>query len=145
VKRAAVVIRYGDGRGAFPRSTSVPTGAGVRSTAVVDLDRDGHADIVASNLADDTITVALADHAGGFTQPQTVAVGQHPRMVIAADLDGDERPDLVTSNMASGDLTVLLNRGLALPTPTSTPPHPVPRLNGLFDGLPASPSIRGRR
>jgi len=116
----AAYLRYGNGRGEFPRTAVVLAAPGVRSIVAVDLNGDNWLDLASANTAANSTSIMLADGKGGFLPTQQVPVGTHPRMVTAADLNGDQRPDLVVTNLKSGDITILLNEGVTqidIPTP----------------------------
>jgi hypothetical protein len=55
-----VRLMLGDGRGGFATGPSIRTGPGSWRLALGDLNRDGKADLVTSNLENDTVSVFLA-------------------------------------------------------------------------------------
>lgn len=109
--KAALYIRYGDGRGNFPTVRSVPAGRGVRHAAVADLDGNGWLDLVSANTAMDNLSIMLSDGKGAYLPTQYVPVGSYPRTVALADFNGDGRTDIAAATMMTKQVTVLLNTG----------------------------------
>jgi hypothetical protein len=124
LRRSGLYLLYNDGAGAFPRTRSLLTDAGVRHAVAADMDGDGWPDLVSTNTGADTISLLMADGRGGFLPRQNIAVGSVPRMVAVADLDRDGRLDAVVTNMRSNDLHVLLNTGRGAATEPRGDPQP---------------------
>jgi hypothetical protein len=81
------------GGGAAPsRRTSVPVGLGGAALRTADVNRDGHADLVA--LARDRVTLALGDGAAGFPSTRTFEL-PGAREIALGDVDGDGGTDVV--------------------------------------------------
>ncbi|MBA8889222.1 hypothetical protein FHW12_003465 [Dokdonella fugitiva] len=78
-----------------------------------DLNGDGFDDLIAVNLALDSVSVLLnATPAGGvlaFRPAQDFSVGSAPRAAAVADVNGDGKPDLLVANRDDGTLSPLLN------------------------------------
>jgi hypothetical protein len=113
-------ILFGNGRGIFPTSELLMLGSdsGFYTTAVGDVDGDGHLDVVAatsgwSDSGGGRVIVKLGDGKGAFTDaalsPLTVAPA--PRLVALADLNGDGRADLVLGHSKNNFLSILMNQG----------------------------------
>jgi Developmentally Regulated MAPK Interacting Protein./FG-GAP repeat. len=77
----------------------------------VDLNGDGHLDIVASNNGSGTISVLLSGPSGTLSTPTDYAVGSHPIAVVAGDFNGDGRPDIAVTVADSSAVAVLLDDG----------------------------------
>ncbi|MFO0681170.1 MAG: VCBS repeat-containing protein [Sandaracinus sp.] len=75
------------GRVASPRVAVSATGLGV-----VDLDRDGHEDVVAAASEDSRLDVLYGDAASRFTRTRTLSIPSASEVVIG-DLDGDGAND----------------------------------------------------
>lgn len=103
----AVVVMYGDGHGAFPRTAKYAAGLGVRHVVSVDLNGDGVLDLVTANTGANTVSVLMGRRDGTFAPARAIAVGKGPRAVIAQDLDGDGKPDLAVTNMTAGTVSLL--------------------------------------
>ena len=76
--------------------------------AAVDLDNDGHADLVLCNASSSTLTLLYGTAtAGAFSAPVTLQLnGRYAYAVAVADFNGDGKPDIAVA--ASGGSSVLL-------------------------------------
>ncbi len=82
------------------------------SIAVADLDRDGHADILAQSYQSSQLLVVLhGNGVGGFTIAESLATNS-AEAVATGDLNGDGKPDIVVTGtnvtsvfLGNGDLT----------------------------------------
>jgi trimeric autotransporter adhesin len=98
----------------FATPMTFPAGSGSSCVVAVDVNGDGHPDLVVANANDDTVSVLINITAPGaatpsFTAQQTFATGAYPRSVAAADVNGDGTLDLVVANSNFNTLSVLLN------------------------------------
>lgn len=104
-----------DGNGQFhdetqarmPQSTATrPAGQSnwYLSATAVDVNGDGHHDIVADGTASETSKVFLNDGTGKFSVSWESATGAH---IVAADVNGDGKPDLIEAS--SSGFSVLNN------------------------------------
>ena len=111
-------------------------GSFLRDVQVVDLDLDGHPDIVAVNQ--DGGFCGVFENLGGATfGPMTIVpVGVQPDCVTAADFNGDGFPDLVAANRALCDTA---DAGIALQIPGPPPPACPADLDG--DGIVGAPDL----
>ncbi len=133
-----VLISWGDGRGGFhPSDTLLGVGTmPYQRLRVGDVNGDGRADIVTTNLEGDSVTVLLGDGKGTFSQPagSPFPSGDSPFNFAIGDVNGDGKPDLAIVNSPGSagrggkdGLTVLLNDG-----------------HGRFRPLPGSPFATGK-
>jgi serine/threonine protein kinase len=88
-----------------------PAGAAPHAVAVGDLDRDGRADVVTANRADNSVSVLRGKGDGTFAPAVRFATGKGPVAVVVADVNGDGRPDLVTADSGGDTVSVLLGNG----------------------------------
>ncbi|MBC8353202.1 MAG: VCBS repeat-containing protein [Planctomycetes bacterium] len=104
---------YGDGTFSEPVFVPLPGGESPVAIRVVDLNDDGHADVVTANQNSNDVSVLLGGGDGTF--PSNVRIGLQggvePRDILLVDLTDDGRLDIVTANRASRDLTLLVGNG----------------------------------
>ena len=108
--QSALTVLLGDGRGGFTEANGSPFdfGTSLFHFVVVDVDRDGTMDVVATSGA--SIRVLLGDGHGAFRQAASIPVGPGAYRLAAADLNGDGALDIVTSNSESKSVSVLLGK-----------------------------------
>jgi hypothetical protein len=128
-----IELLLGDGRGGII-SPGRYFGVGHRPyerLRSADFDRDGHPDIVTTNLDDGTVTILLGDGRGGFSAAKgsPFPAGAKPWQMALDDLDGDGNADLAVipyqrdiASPSENAVTILLGGG-----------------NGSFRPMPGSP------
>ncbi|MBP7147715.1 MAG: VCBS repeat-containing protein [Acidobacteria bacterium] len=107
-------LLLGDGSGGFPDSGGMDGGESVSDVLLVDLDGDGHLDLLTSESFDlqgvpygicartsPSVLVFLGDGLGGFVHRDCLAAKDHPSTIAAADFDGDGSTDLLVGNTPS--------------------------------------------
>ncbi len=103
------------GNGVFPEPhnplADYPTGDTPRSVAISDLNADGALDLVAANLASDTVSALRNLGNGDFAPKVDYPTGSGPRFVAVGDLNGDGMPDLAVANSVANTVSVLTNLG----------------------------------
>lgn len=121
---AAVLL--GNGDGTFHHARIFPSGGSISASVVVDLNHDGHPDVVVANCAANgqfcptghgSVGVLLGNGDGSL-QPVTLydSGGLGATFVAVVDVNGDHAPDILVSNQSTcdncrGTLGVLLARG----------------------------------
>jgi hypothetical protein len=129
-----VVVALGNGDGTFQptlrlfptslnQSFGAPDPIGVK---IVDLNRDGHADVICTNSKFGTVSVLYGVGNGTFYDPLEFPGGRLPNDIALADVNGDGVVDVVTSGGGQdfSGATVLLNTSadtIQLPTSTLNP------------------------
>ena len=72
---------------------------GKNPTSIVsgDINGDGLADLITTNIGNDSLTILLGNGDGSFRDPKTLRVPEQPRAVILHDLNGDGLLDLAVN------------------------------------------------
>jgi hypothetical protein len=83
-------------------------GVGPRALAVLDLDRDGHDDLVVTTSDAPRVDVLFGDGRAGFPRTRSLALRGATEAAVG-DLDGDGRPELVLA----GESTAIVEAGAA--------------------------------
>jgi len=107
----------------FAAQKTFATLAGPESLQLLDVNGDGKADIVVSNLNSDAVSVLVNTTLPGSNAPRFAAqrsfpLGNLPAALAAVDLNGDGKPDLVAVNANDQTVSVLINTsitGIAAP------------------------------
>lgn len=111
-ERSSLTVLLGDGKGSFTESPGSPFDLGHAAwrVAIVDINRDAKADVVAA--ADKGVRVLLGDARGNFKPApgSPFATGKGAWRLAVGDLDGDGKHDIATSNLESDNVSVLLAR-----------------------------------
>lgn len=114
-----VTLRLGNGDGSFATGTAIAVGLTPRDLVSVDLNLDGHNDVITVNLGDNSINVLLGDGLGGLVN----LVGNLlddllgilptlnlPAGIVVADFNLDCRPDVAIWNAFSESHSLILNQ-----------------------------------
>jgi FG-GAP-like repeat len=111
-KYTSASLLLGDGRGNFAEAAGSPFEIGAKAfyVALVDLNRDGHADMIAA--ADTSVRVLIGDGRGGYTPApgSPFGTGKGTWKLAVADVNADGKSDVAASNLESDSVTVLLGR-----------------------------------
>jgi hypothetical protein len=105
--------QYGSGKYGLSPSSPVFLGT-VYGLAAGDFDKDGFADIAATDSAHSAVNVLINNRHGGFYPSKVYAVGTGPEAIVSADVNGDGSTDLVIADYGSDSITVLKNNGAGL-------------------------------
>ncbi|MBI4469099.1 MAG: VCBS repeat-containing protein [Acidobacteria bacterium] len=95
----------------FSAATSFAAGAGARSIAAADFNRDGKLDLAVANGQASSVSILLGDGTGGFGAKTDIPVGAGPRVVVT-DFNRDGKLDLAVANFVSNTVSILLGDGL---------------------------------
>jgi len=107
----SVTVLMGNGDGTFtPAPTSPATGSMPYSIAVGDVNGDGIADLVTSNVGSNDATVLLGKGDGTFEEAASPATGADPLFLALGDFNGDGLADLAAVNNNTSSATVLLSQ-----------------------------------
>ena len=109
---SSVSILLGNGNGSFITATELDLEAtsDVYGLVVIDLNQDGHQDLIVSNNADDSISIFLGQGDGFFQEQDMISVDvdSSPSSIVAVDFNNDGRLDLAVSNFGSNTVGILL-------------------------------------
>ncbi len=76
----------------------------------VDLNDDGHIDLIATLPSEDIVSVLFGRGGNQFAKAQQINVGSEPTRVGLADADEDGRTDLIVTNSGDNTASVIYNR-----------------------------------
>ena len=108
----AVGVRLGVSARGLGALTTYSTGEASAPSAllVVDVNGDGHLDLLTANVRSNAVGVLLGTGAGNFELVRTYSTGAQsgPLRVAVADVNGDGRLDLLTANSTTNAVGVLV-------------------------------------
>jgi hypothetical protein len=111
----SVGILFNFGNGTFHSLTTYSTGSSSfpRSVSVVDVNSDGHPDIIAANSGANNVGVFLNSGNGTFLPQTTYSTGNSssPQSVSVVDINCDNLPDIIVANTGGNNVGILLNSG----------------------------------
>jgi Bacterial type II and III secretion system protein/FG-GAP-like repeat len=107
-----VFIYQGNGNGTFrkPSLLQLPSGYGPAALAAVDLNGDGHLDLIVADEGNGTVTVFLGNGDGTFQQGVDYATGNSPVWIATGDFNGDSVLDLAVANKADNTVSILFGK-----------------------------------
>jgi Bacterial type II and III secretion system protein/FG-GAP-like repeat len=117
-----ISIYTGNGDGTFktPAIIQLPTGFEPSSLAALDLNADGHIDLVVSNEGNNSVSVFLGNGNGTF-QPRTdYPTGASPVFVALGAFGANGAIDIAVADHDSNAVTVYFNQITSAGTPTGT-------------------------
>jgi len=118
-------VLYGAGNGTFSTAEllALADGAEPRDVAILDVNEDGHLDLVSANSGLASISVLTGDGARAFAAPLNLSTGDGPRALLVADVNNDTRADLICTDRDDNALSLFINEAdgnfrtrLSLPT-----------------------------
>ena len=111
----SVSVMRGDGSGTTFTASSFTITNGATPTAIiaVDLNADGHLDLVIAESSKNRIDIYKGSTTtpGTFTLQGTAATGNAPMSIVAGDFNADGKVDLAVANSNSATASVLLGNG----------------------------------
>jgi hypothetical protein len=108
---SAVAIFLGNGDGTFRSPTPYKTGHRPLNVSILDLNADGHVDMLVTNGEMDDITVFFGKGDGTFAKGTAFGANGGPMATLSADFDGDGKTDVAVINNLSNDISILLGKG----------------------------------
>ncbi len=101
----------------FAAPLAAPSGSGVYSVALADLNADGLDDILTANSASGSIFYWLAQPSGTFLASVAVAATGSPTCAIAANVTGSPLADIIATNFNAGTVTIWPDVRQTVPPP----------------------------
>jgi hypothetical protein len=108
---SAVAIFLGNGDGTFRGPMLYKTGHRPLAVSLLDLNRDGHLDMLVVNGQMDDITVFFGKGDGTFTKVSAFGANAGPNAIATGDFDGDGKTDVAVVNNLSSDLSIVIGKG----------------------------------
>lgn len=107
----SVLTYLNDGSGSFTFGTLfAASGGSPRSSALDDIDSDGHLDLVIGNSFEEA-RIFWGDGDGSFSNPQMIRMGRGVVAIGLADIDGDGDLDMGAASNSDYRITIMRNRG----------------------------------
>lgn len=122
----SISVLLGGSAGGFDRA-DYTVGWNPVAVATGDVNRDGKADLVVSNLYSPSVSVLLGNGDGTFRNQMVTSLKTQAMDVALADFNRDGILDLATANVQSASVSVMLGRGdgtFGSPTDYRTPARP---------------------
>lgn len=94
----------------FERGSSVAVGKGSGKVALIDVNRDGHLDLVTQHLLDSVVNVHIGDGKGAFVRAGSpIRLAYEPGTMALADVDNDGAVDIgIAFKSDSGEYVAIL-------------------------------------
>jgi len=90
---------------------TIEVGKNPTSVVTGDLNGDRFADIVTTNIGDDSLSILMGHGDGNFADAMTLPMPEQPRAVALHDFNGDGRLDLAVTTTGNHRVTILLGDG----------------------------------
>lgn len=133
-----ISILLGSGNGSF---SSVPAliavGNEPHSVVVADVNKDGRADLITTNIASSNISVLLGAGNGTFSGAVGYNAGAGAAAATVGDFNGDGKVDIATANLMGNTVSILAGDGLGgfgVPTNVAVGTMPYGIVSGDFNG-----------
>ncbi len=133
-----ISILLGDGKGTFSAvPTLIAVGNEPHSVVVADLNKDGRADLITTNIASGNISVLLGAGNGMFSAAVSYNAGAGAAAATVGDFNGDGKVDIATANLNANTVSILAGDGLGgfgVPTNVTVGNSPYGIVSGDFNG-----------
>ncbi|MGB0910426.1 MAG: FG-GAP repeat domain-containing protein [Nitrospirales bacterium] len=88
-----------------------PVGKNPTSIKSADFNSDGFADLITSNIQDNSLSILMGNGDGSFQDHRRMKACQEPRNVSVADFNLDKRMDLAVACSGSGQVLIFIGEG----------------------------------
>jgi Bacterial Ig-like domain (group 3)/FG-GAP-like repeat len=151
--KQGIAVAFGNGDGTFQAATFVPST--LQNTTfdnpdpgyvkMLDMNRDGHLDLVYTNTKFGTVGVLYNQGNGTFYDPVEYAAGHQAFDIAIADVNGDGAFDVVTTGngAAFSGVNVLLNTSAGSIVLQSSSPHSAVGASVTFTATVSGSKVRG--
>lgn len=133
-----ISILLGGGNVSFSTVPALITvGNEPHSVVVADLNKDGRADLVTTNVASGNISVLLGAGNGTFSAPVGYNAGAGTAAATIGDFNGDGKVDIAAANLNANTVSILVGNGLggfSAPTNVAVGNSPYGIVSGDFNG-----------
>lgn len=133
-----ISILLGGGNGSFSTVPALITvGNEPHSVVVADLNKDGRADLVTTNIASGNVSVLLGAGNGTFSTPVGYNAGAGTAAATIGDFNGDGKVDIAAANLNANTVSILAGNGLggfSVPTNVAVGNSPYGIVSGDFNG-----------
>jgi uncharacterized repeat protein (TIGR01451 family) len=108
---AAVTLKFGDGMGGFPNTSSVGTSGAPVFVAVGDFNNDGKQDLAVANSGAHSVSVHFGDGMGGFPTSTSTIAQFSPSSIAIGDFNHDGNQDFAVANSSGDNVKINLGNG----------------------------------
>lgn len=133
-----VSILLGGGNGSFSNvPTLVTVGNEPHSVVVADVNKDGRADLITTNIASNNVSVLLGAGNGTFGAAVSYNAGAVAAAAAVDDFNSDGKVDIATANLMGNTVSILAGDGLggfSVPTNVAVGNSPYGIVSGDFNG-----------
>ncbi|HKQ56254.1 MAG TPA: FG-GAP-like repeat-containing protein [Candidatus Eisenbacteria bacterium] len=116
-----VHVHAGHGDGTFGPSTAFQTAMSSGGLAIVDLDRDGHLDVLRASIGANVVSFLRGRGDGSLEVRNDYGTTLRTSSFVVVDLDRDGAPDVATTDYLSNRISILRNVASVLDAPLPAP------------------------
>jgi len=133
-----ISILLGGGNGTFSTVPAlIAVGKEPHSVVVADVNKDGRADLITTNIASNNVSVLLGAGNGTFGAAIGYGAGAGAAAATVGDFNGDGKIDIATANLNANTVSILAGDGLGsfgAPTNVTVGNSPYGIVSGDFNG-----------
>jgi Ca2+-binding RTX toxin-like protein len=133
-----ISILLGGGNGTFSAVPAlIAVGNEPHSVVVTDVNKDGRADLITTNIASNNVSILLGAGNGTFSAAMGYNAGAGAAAATVGDFNGDGKADIATANLTANTVSFLAGDGLGgfgVPTSIAVGSSPYGIVSGDFNG-----------